>query len=117
MGLGCLDCTGDGGIVSHPEHGDQVSASLEGDVGFELTGVHRLQVSENDLVRVGVLHGGDHGEAFGLDQRRAQFDDVDVLGNLAGQFEGGFGGQEVNGNLQLLVILPCLMKACGGCWF
>ena len=47
------------------------------------------------------LHGGDDGKAFGLDQRRAQFDDVDVLGNLAGQFEGGFGGQEVDGNLEL----------------
>ena len=101
VSLGSLDGAGDGGVVGCTEHGDQVSAGLEGDVGFEFAGVHGLEVSENNLVRVGVLDRGDNGEAFGRDQRGAELDDVNEFGNLAGQFEGGFGGQDVHGNLEL----------------
>ncbi|MBB3326456.1 hypothetical protein FHX39_001400 [Friedmanniella antarctica] len=63
---GGLHGTDDGAVAGGAEDGDQICACREGDVGIELAGVRRLQVGEDDLVRVRCLSGGDRAQPLRL---------------------------------------------------
>ena len=100
VGLAGLDGAGDGAVAGGGEDGHDVGTGLEGEVGFELTGVHGLHVGEDELVGVGGLDVGDDAEALLLDEGGAELDDVDVVGDLVEQGEGVGGGEKVDGDLQ-----------------
>jgi hypothetical protein len=111
--LGRLDGTGDGAVTRRAEHRDQVGTGGEGDVRLELSGIHRLQIGEDDLVGVGLLHGGDRRQSGALDERRAELEDVDVRRRGGGELEGGLGGERVHGELQFHRVLIGVSRAAG----
>ena len=94
------DRAGDRAVTGDAEHGDQIRSGREGDVSFQLAGIHGLEIGEDGLVGVGGLDRRDRREALALDQRGAELEDVDVGGGLRGEVEGGLGGQGVHGELQ-----------------
>lgn len=98
--LASLDGAGDGAVTGGGEDGHDVGTSLEGEVGFELAGVHGLHVGEDELVGIGGLDVGDDAETLLLDERGAELDDVDVGGDFVEQGEGVGGGEKIDGNLQ-----------------
>ena len=100
VGLARFDGAGDGAVTGGGEDGHDVGTGLEGEVGFELAGVHGFHVGEDELVGVGGLDVGDDAEALLLDERGAELDDVDLVGNFVEQAEGIGGGEKVNGYVQ-----------------
>ena len=82
VGFAGFDGTSDGAVTGGGEDCHDVGTGLEGEVGFELAGVHGLHVGEDELVGVGGLDVGDDAKALLLDEGCAELDDVDVVGNF-----------------------------------
>src|SRR5664279_2467971 len=107
MLLTCLDCALDRRVTGGSQHGHNVSASRERHVGFKETGVRGLEISEDLLIRVRSLDRADYRQALTLDQRCAEFDDVDIRRHLVRERKSVCRSQQIDSYLKLGHELSC----------
>ena len=70
------------GKFLHDHH--ERRAALEHHLGFEISGIHRLEIGDDRVVRVFLVERLDRVQAFAEDERRADLEPVDagLYGNL-----------------------------------
>jgi hypothetical protein len=73
----CVDDAADGGLVRAAHDDDEVGAGLRHHLRLEIAAVHRLQISNDGMVRKTGTQFLDGVEPFGQEQGRAGFKPVD----------------------------------------
>ena len=99
VGLGCLDGTGDGGVIGAPSTVTRSAPALKA-ISASSSPASMVFRSAKTILSGWAFLMAVMTERPRLHQRGAEFDDVHVFGDLAGEFEGGFGGQQVDSDLE-----------------